>query len=142
MSMSSSDEPPRRNNPYAWIEDASSDIWKDTKRAIDAGESHLISDEAVAKLMTAAARLYYMKADGEERTFSPLVGRGDEEITASEVLSAVSEMLRAMRLGPMELSLWFRRRPDEPDVPRERRAPSQPDANLPGTPTDMKRTGD
>jgi hypothetical protein len=34
-------------------------------------------------------------------------------MTATEVLSAVSELLRALRLGPMELALWYRRRPDE-----------------------------
>ena len=37
-----------------------------------------------------------------------------EPLTATELLSAVSELLRALRLGPMELALWFRRRPDEP----------------------------
>jgi hypothetical protein len=34
-------------------------------------------------------------------------------LTATELLSAVSELLRALRLGPMELALWYRRRPDE-----------------------------
>jgi len=43
----------------------------------------------------------------------PKSGRKDEELTASEVLSATSELLRALRLGPMELALWYRRRPDE-----------------------------
>jgi hypothetical protein len=53
------------------------------------------------------------KSDGEERTFRPLVGPGDRHITATEVLSAVAELLRALRLGPMELGMWYRRRPDE-----------------------------
>jgi hypothetical protein len=34
-------------------------------------------------------------------------------VTATEALSAVSEILRALHLGPMELALWYRRRPDE-----------------------------
>jgi hypothetical protein len=34
-------------------------------------------------------------------------------MTPTELLSAVSEMLRALHLGPMELALWYRRRPDE-----------------------------
>ena len=63
--------------------------------------------------MTAAVRLYYAKSDGEERTFKPVAGRGDEELTATEVLTAVAELLRALKLGPMELALWYRRRPDE-----------------------------
>ena len=61
--------------------------------------------------MTAAVKLYVAKSDGEERTFRPLLGAGDEDITATEVLSAVAELLRAMRLGPMELGLWYRAPP-------------------------------
>jgi hypothetical protein len=124
MSTSSSDDKPPSNNPYQWIEGATADIWDATKRALADGEANLISDEAVMRMMTAAVRLYYMKADLEERTFSPLLGRGGDEVTATEVLAATSELLRALRLGPMELALWFRRRPDEPtlDTPRETKA--------------------
>jgi hypothetical protein len=101
------------NNPYAWIEQASEQIWRDSERASAEGEASLISDEAVRRLLTAAIKLYVAKSDGEERTFRPLTGSRDENITATEVLSAVAELLRAMRLGPMELGLWYRRRPDE-----------------------------
>lgn len=111
--MSRSDAAPQSNNPYAWIEDASEQLFADAKSAIDAGEAALISDEAVRRIMTAAVKLYVAKSDGEERTFRPLTGRADEDITATEILSAVAELLRAMRLGPMELGLWYRRRPDE-----------------------------
>jgi hypothetical protein len=41
-----------------------------------------------------------------------------KELTATELLSAVSELLRALRLGPMDLALWYRRRPDD-DVYRD-----------------------
>jgi hypothetical protein len=111
--MSASDRAAETNNPYHWIEAASEQIWKDGERAIAGGEASLISDEAVRRLMTAALRLYVAKSDGEERTFRPLLGSDDRHITATEVLSAVAELLRAMRLGPMELGLWYRRRPDE-----------------------------
>ena len=67
-----------------------------------------------AQIMTAAIRLYVAKSDGEERTFRPIIGEKDSELSATELLSAVSELLRALRLGPMELALWYRRRPDEP----------------------------
>ena len=83
------------------------------QQAIQGEEASLISDEAVRRIMTAAIKLYVAKSDGEERTFRPLTGKGDEDITATEVLSAVAELLRAMRLGPMEFGLWYRRRPDE-----------------------------
>jgi hypothetical protein len=46
-----------------------------------------------------------------------IVQEGGETVTATEMLVAVSEMLRDVQLGPMELGLWFRRRPgeNEPD---------------------------
>ena len=102
----------RRNDPYAWIDEMASDLLADSKTLVGAGEQSRVSDEAVAKIMTAVVRLYAAKTDGEERTFRPLHGSGDEEITATELLTAVSELLRAMNLSPMELSIWFRHRPD------------------------------
>ena len=49
---------------------------------------------------------------------SDTVQEGAETLTATEMLVAVSEMLRDVQLGPMELGLWFRRRPgdNEPDA--------------------------
>jgi hypothetical protein len=46
------------------------------------------------------------------------VREGAETLTATEMLVAVSEMLRDVGLGPMELGLWFRRRPGE-NIPDE-----------------------
>ncbi len=89
-----------------------------TRDLIQRNEASRVSDEAVAQLMTAAIRLYVAKSDGEERTFRPIAGRKDEELTVTELLSAVSELLRALRLGPMDLALWYRRRPDD-DVYRD-----------------------
>lgn len=108
--MSSSD---RRNDPLAWIDEAAQRIEDESRALCDTGEAGRVSDEAVARLMTAAIRLYAAKSDGEERTFRPLAGQGDS-VTPTEALTAVSEVLRALHLGPMELALWYRRRPDEP----------------------------
>jgi hypothetical protein len=101
------------NNPYEWIEDASERLFKDAIAAVEQNEAGLVSDDAVRRILTAAVKLYVAKTDGEERTFRPLTGSKDEDITATEVLTVVAELLRAMRLGPMELGLWYRRRPDE-----------------------------
>jgi hypothetical protein len=110
----SAPEPARRNDPAGWVEPAAADLLRLANELIERGEAARISDEAVAQLMTAAIRLYVAKSDGEERTFRPLAGAKDEAITATEVLSAASELLRALHLGPMDLALWYRRRPDEP----------------------------
>jgi hypothetical protein len=109
----SSPERVLRNDAYGWIDAAAKDLLQCSRELVERGEAARVSDDAVAQLFTAAVRLYYAKADAEERTFSPIVGRNDEELSPTELLSAVAEMLRAMHLGPMELALWYRRRPDE-----------------------------
>jgi len=102
------------NDPYGWIDRFAADLHVAARDLARNGEAACVSDEAVARIMTAAIRLYVAKSDGEERTFCPIVRDDNEPLTATELLSAVSELLRALRLGPMELALWYRRRPDEP----------------------------
>jgi hypothetical protein len=109
----SSSEPARPNDPYAWIDRYAADLHQAARSLAASGEAARVSDEAVAQLLTAAIRLYVAKSDGEERTFTPVIREESDPLTATEVLSAVSELLRALRLGPMELALWYRRRPDE-----------------------------
>ena len=103
----------RRNDRYSWIDQVAPDLLRASRELVESGEASRVSDGAVAQILTAAIRLYVAKSDGEERTFPPIAGRNDSEMTPTELLSAVSEMLRAMHLGPMELALWYRRRPDE-----------------------------
>jgi hypothetical protein len=114
--MSASDKPAsdvRRNDPYGWIDAMAPDLLRSSRELVESNEAYRVSDEAVAQILTAAIRLYVAKSDGEERTFKAIAGERDSEMTPTELLSAVSEMLRALHLGPMELALWYRRRPDE-----------------------------
>ena len=101
------------NDPYALIERAAEMLWERSQQAVDKQEADRISDLAVAKLMTAAVKLYSAKTDGEGRTFKPILGNYDEIVTPTEALTAVTEVLRALRLGQMEFGLWSRRRPEE-----------------------------
>jgi hypothetical protein len=102
-----------KNDRYGWIDAAAPELLRASRELVDNNEAGRVSDEAVAQILTAAIRLYVAKSDGEERTFPPIAGERDSEMTPTELLSAVSEMLRALHLGPMELALWYRRRPDE-----------------------------
>ena len=102
-----------KNDQYGWIDSIAPDLLRASRELVETGQAARVSDEAVAQILTAAIRLYVAKSDGEERTFCPIAGSRDSEMTPTELLSAVSEMLRAMHLGPMELALWYRRRPDE-----------------------------
>ena len=127
MSSSKKADPSLENDPYAAVERAADLVWERTEGAIADGEAGRISDAAVAKLMTAAVKLYAAKADGEDRTFRPMLGDYDEVVTPTEALTAVTEVLRALRLGPMEFGLWSRRRPedyhDTPYQPAPKSAP-------------------
>src|SRR5580692_2168662 len=102
-----------KNDRYGWIDAAAAELLRASRELVDNNEAARVSDEAVAQILTAAIRLYVAKSDGEERTFPPIAGERDSEMTPTELLSAVSEMLRALHLSPMELALWYRRRPDE-----------------------------
>ena len=106
-------EQDRKNDLYGWIDNMAGELLRASRELVESNEACRVSDEAVAQILTAAIRLYVAKSDGEERTFPPIAGHRDSEMTPTELLSAVSEMLRALHLGPMELALWYRRRPDE-----------------------------
>ncbi len=101
------------NDPYGAIECVAEMIWERAEYALKTGEVSRISDEAVTQLMTTAIKLYAAKVDGEERTFRPLLGHYDEVVSPTEALTSVTEILRALRLGPMEFGLWSRRRPED-----------------------------
>ena len=101
------------NDPYALIERAAEILWERSQQAVEKLEADRVSDLAVSKLMTAAVKLYCAKTDGEGRTFKPILGNYDEIVTPTEALTAVTEVLRALRLGPMEFGLWSRRRPED-----------------------------
>jgi hypothetical protein len=101
------------NDEYGWIDRYAADLHRSAKELVEKGEAARVSDEALAQIITAAVRLYYAKSELEERPVPAIVQEGAETLTATEMLVAVSEMLRDVGLGPMELGLWFRRRPGE-----------------------------
>jgi hypothetical protein len=103
----------RANDEYGWIDQYAADLHRSAKELVEKGEAARVSDEAVAQIITAAVRLYYAKSELEDRPVPAIVQEGEQTLTATEMLVAVSEMLRDVRLGPMELGLWFRRRPGE-----------------------------
>src|SRR5258707_2900000 len=103
----------RKNDLYGWIDAAAPELLRASRELVDKNEAHRVSDEAVAQILTAAIRLYVAKSDGEERTFPPIAGERDSEMTPTELLSAVFGMLRALHLRSIEVALWYRRRPDE-----------------------------
>lgn len=103
----------RHNDPYAQAEALTDHLHDLALSAVESGEAARFSDTAVRKLMTAAVKLYAAKADGEMRSFRALDGQYDEIVSPTEALTATTEILRALRLGPVEFGLWSRRRPED-----------------------------
>ena len=113
MSTFEAPSPQLENDHYSAVERAADKIWDKTAEAIARGEVDRITDAAVAKIMTSAIKLYAAKTDGEDRTFRPIMGDYDELVNPTEALTVVTEVLRALGLGPMEFGLWSRRRPED-----------------------------
>ena len=76
------------------------------EQALASGDYSLVPDTEIARVMTAAVRLYAAKSDAEGTTPLPLT---PEKVTPTDVVVTVSEMIRAAGLNLWDLSMWFRR---------------------------------
>ncbi|MCH8820176.1 MAG: hypothetical protein IIB03_07645 [Acidobacteria bacterium] len=83
-------------------------IWKKTQQAIRDDKLDEFSEESVQQLMTSAVKLFAAKVEADDRFFLPVLER-DGALTATEVVVAVSEILRAVDLNPFDLAMWFNR---------------------------------
>jgi len=81
------------------------------EQALRDGTTDKIDDETVQKLLTAGSRLLANKIEMEERDILPFISR--EACTATDVVTTVSEMLRAVNLNVFDLAMWFRRSRNE-----------------------------
>ncbi|MCS6920935.1 MAG: hypothetical protein NZM07_03270 [Elioraea sp.] len=76
------------------------------ERAIREGRTDAISDRELREVFTAAVRLGYAKFETAGRV-PPLLDA--EAVSATEVVVAVSEMIRAANLNLLDVAMWFRR---------------------------------
>ena len=65
-----------------------------------------VTDEQLARAMTAAVKLYSARAEATS-TFPPPLDRG--RVTATDVLVAICEMIRVADVNLFDLSMWFGR---------------------------------
>ena len=77
------------------------------ERALDAGQPGEVSDADLARVMTAAVRLYAAKRDGGD-TSAPQPVLADK-ITPTEIVVTVSDLIRAAGLNLWDVSMWFNR---------------------------------
>jgi hypothetical protein len=78
------------------------------ERTLASGNYEVVSDADLERIMTATVKLYVAKAERAGAYPPPVTA---EQVTPTEVVTVVSEMIRAADLNLFDLSMWFRRVP-------------------------------
>jgi hypothetical protein len=76
------------------------------ERTLASGNYDAFSDADLERVMTAAVKLYVAKAESTGAYPPPVAA---DRVTPTEVVTVVSEMIRAAGLNLFDLSMWFRR---------------------------------
>lgn len=76
------------------------------ERTLASGNYDTFSDADLERVMTVAVKLYFAKAEAADAYPPPVTA---ERVTPTEVVTVISEMLRAAGLNLFDLSMWFRR---------------------------------
>ncbi len=76
------------------------------ERALADGRADSITDQELQDVFTAAVRLGYAKLEAAGKVPQMLDAKA---VSATEVVVAVSEMIRAANLNLLDVAMWFRR---------------------------------
>jgi hypothetical protein len=76
------------------------------ERALKSGRLDTVSDAEIARVMTAAVRLYAAKSDVDGDTPAPVE---PEKLTPTDVVVTVTQLIRAVGLNLWDLSMWVQR---------------------------------
>jgi hypothetical protein len=75
-------------------------------RALASGNLDLVSDAELERVLTAAVRLYAAKTETDNPPASPIT---PDQVTPTDVVVAVSDIIKAAGLNLWDVSMWFRR---------------------------------
>jgi hypothetical protein len=78
------------------------------EQTLTSGNYDVFSDADLERVMTVAVKLYAARAEGSGAYPPPVTS---QRVTPTEVVTVVSEMIRAAGLNLFDLSMWFRRSP-------------------------------
>jgi hypothetical protein len=98
-----SSEPTRTDGEFAAVAESFLGI---AGRMLATGDYASISSGELASVLTSAIKLYAAKAEAEGQLPAPVSA---EQLTPTEVVLTVSEMLRACNLNLFDLAMWYRR---------------------------------
>jgi hypothetical protein len=76
------------------------------ERALASGDLDSVSDAELERVMTAAVRLYAAKTETDSPPATPIT---PDRVTPTDVVVAVSDIIKAAGLNLWDVSMWFRR---------------------------------
>jgi hypothetical protein len=85
---------------------AANELTAMAERAVAGGNLDVLSDAQIEHILTAMIRLYAAKNEGRDVLPRPIT---PEAVTPTEVVTVVTEALRAANLNLWDLSMWLRR---------------------------------
>ena len=83
------------------------DFVEAAERALSAGKPEQVSDAELERVLTAAVRLYAAKTESDKPPAQPVT---PSNVTPTEIVVTVSDMIRAAGLNLWDVSMWFNRR--------------------------------
>jgi len=82
------------------------DFVEAAEQALASGELDRVSDADLERVMTAAVRLYAAKTELDNPPATPIT---PDRVTPTDVVVAVSDIIKAAGLNLWDVSMWFRR---------------------------------
>ena len=82
------------------------DFVEATERALAAGQPGQVSDAELERVMTAAVRLYAAKAESDRPPAQPIT---PSDVTPTEIVVTVSDLIKSAGLNLWDVSMWFNR---------------------------------
>ena len=83
------------------------DFVEAAERALASGQPGQVADGDLERVMTAAVRLYAAKAESDKPPAHPVT---PSNVTPTEIVVTVSDMIKAAGLNLWDVSMWFNRR--------------------------------
>jgi len=83
------------------------DFVEAAERALSAGKPEQVSDAELERVLTAAVRLYAAKTESDKPPAQPVT---PSNVTPTEIVVTVSDMIKAAGLNLWDVSMWFNRR--------------------------------
>lgn len=94
---------PAKNKPR---KDPGAAFCSEVAAALKHGSLHSISDATLRRVLIAAVKIYAAKAEAAETEIPPF---DKHDVTATEAVTAVCAMIRAVDLNLFDVAMWFRR---------------------------------